>query len=76
MKRKRGNVYANLTQIVFRDVTFFERKYIMTFYWLTPFADSSVNSDWRELVIYYQTNEQDVEQNASINWSTFQSTTI
>ena len=46
----------------------------MTFYWLTPFADSSVNSDWRELVINYHTNEQDVEQNASINWSTFQTT--
>ena len=67
MKRKRGNVYANLTQIVFRDVTFFfARKYLMTFYWLTPFADSFVNSDWQELVIYFHTNKQDVKQIAFI----------
>ena len=32
------------------------RKCIMTFYWLTSFADSFVNSDWLELVIYIHTN--------------------
>ena len=36
----------------------------MTFDWLIPFADSFVNSDWLELVIYFHTNEQDNEQNA------------
>ena len=36
----------------------------MTFHWLTFFADSFVNSDWLELVIFFQTNEQDGEQNA------------
>ena len=36
----------------------------MTFYWLTPFAYSFVNSDWLELVIYFHTNEHDGEQNA------------
>ena len=37
----------------------------MTFDWLIPFADSFVNSDWLELVIYFHTNEQDDdEQNA------------
>ena len=40
----------------------------MTFYWLTPFADSFVNSDWLELVINFQTNEP--------TWSTFQTTAI
>ena len=63
MKRKRGNVYANLTQIVFRDVTFFLQE---NTYWLTPFADSFVNSDWQELVIYFHTNKQDVKQIAFI----------
>ena len=29
----------------------------MTFYWLTPFVDSFVNSDWLDLVIYFHTNE-------------------
>ena len=29
----------------------------MTFYWLTPFVDSFVNSDWLELIIYFHTNE-------------------
>ena len=36
----------------------------MIFHWLTPFADSFVNSDWLELVIFFHTNEQDGEQNA------------
>ena len=36
----------------------------MTFYWLTPFAYSFVNSDWLELVIYFHTYEHDGEQNA------------
>ena len=35
----------------------------MTFYRLTPFADSFVNSYWRELEICFHTNEQDGEQN-------------
>ena len=63
VKQKRGNVYANLTLIVFRDVTLLQKKRIMTFYRLTPFADSFVNSYWRELVICFHTNEQDGEQN-------------
>ena len=29
----------------------------MTFYWLTPFVNSFVNSDWLELIIYFHTNE-------------------
>ena len=36
----------------------------MIFHWLTPFADSFVNSDWLELVIFFHTNEQDGEQNS------------
>ena len=36
----------------------------MTPYWLTPFADSFVNSDWLEFVIYFHTNEQGGELNA------------
>ena len=35
----------------------------MSFYRLTLFADSFVNSYWRELVICFHTNEQDGEQN-------------
>ena len=35
----------------------------MTFYWLTPFADSFVNSDWFGWVIYFHINEQDDELN-------------
>ena len=31
--------------------------YTMTFYWLTPFVNSFVNSDWLELIIYFHTNE-------------------
>ena len=66
LKRKRGNIYANLTQIVLRDVIFFcAIKYIITFHWLI-FSYSFVNSDWRELVIYFYTNQQDVKQNAFI----------
>ena len=42
----------------------FARKYIMTFYWLAPFADSFVNSDCLELVIYFRTNKQESEKNA------------
>ena len=43
----------------------------MTFYWLTPFANSFSNSDWLELEIYFfQTNEQDGEQNVfMVNFS-------
>ena len=41
----------------------FAKTRIMTFYRLTPFADSFVNSYWRELVICFHTNEQDGEQN-------------
>ena len=42
----------------------------MIFHWLTPFADSFVNSDWLELVIFFHTNEQDGEQNAfMVNFS-------
>ena len=29
----------------------------MTFYWLTPFFDSFINSDWLELIIYFHTNK-------------------
>ena len=36
----------------------------MAFYWLTPLADSFVNSDWLEFVIHFQTNEQGGEQSA------------
>ena len=35
----------------------------MTFYWLTPSADSFVNSDWFGWVIYFHINEQDDELN-------------
>ena len=38
----------------------------MIFYWLTLFADSLISSDWLELIIYFQTNELDGEQNAFI----------
>ena len=38
----------------------------MTFYWLTPFVESLVNSNWLELVIYFQTKEPYGEQNAFI----------
>ena len=43
----------------------------MTFYWLTPFANSFSNSDWLELEIYFfQTNEQDSERNVfMVNFS-------
>ena len=42
----------------------------MTFYWLTPFVDSFVNSDWLKMVIYFHTNEQDGEQNTfMVNFS-------
>ena len=42
----------------------------MTFCWLTSLADSFVNSDWLELVIYFQTNEPDGEQNSfMVNFS-------
>ena len=47
----------------------------MTFYWLTPFADSFVNSDWLELVVYFQTNEQSGEQNAFLLFRQQRSTT-
>ena len=60
VKWKRGNVYEN--RVLRRHSLV--RKYIITFYWLTPFADSFLNSDWLELVIYFQTNEQGGEQNA------------
>ena len=33
-----------------------------------------MNSDWLQLVVFYHTNEQDGEQNAS--WSTFQTKVI
>ena len=36
----------------------------MAFYWLTPLADSFVNSDWLKFVIHFQTNEQGGEQSA------------
>ena len=45
----------------------------MTFYWLTPFVDSFVNSDWLDLVIYFHTNEL---VNKTFSWSTFQTTAI
>ena len=45
----------------------------MTFYWLTPFVDSFVNSDWLDLVIYFHTNEL---VNRTLSWSTFQTTAI
>lgn len=65
VKWRQGNVYANLTLIVFHDVPLLrKKKNIMTVYWLTPFANSFSNSDWLELEIYFfQTNEQDGEQN-------------
>ena len=56
VKRRRGNVYVNLTLIVFRDVTL-AKKYTITLYWLTPFVDSFVSSDFLELIIYFHTNE-------------------
>ena len=56
VKRRRGNVYVNLTLIVFRDVTL-AKKYTITLYWLTPFVDSFVSSDLLELIIYFHTNE-------------------
>ena len=43
----------------------------MTFYWLTPFADSFVNSDWRELVSCFHTKEQGGVQNVfMVNFKT------
>ena len=45
----------------------------MNFYWLTPFVDSFVNSDWLDLVIYFHTNEL---VNKTFSWSTFQTTAI
>ena len=45
----------------------------MTFYWLTPFVDSFVNSEWLDLVIYFHTNEL---VNRTLSWSTFQTTAI
>ena len=48
----------------------FARKYIMTLNWLTPFADSLVNSDWFELVIYFHISEQDDELDVfTVNFS-------
>ena len=38
----------------------------MTFYWLAPFADSFVNSDWLKLVINFQTSEPDGGQDAFV----------
>ena len=68
-----GNVYEHRTLLAFCDVTF-AGKYKITFYWLTPFVDSFVNSDRPQLVAFFHTNEQDDEQNAS--WSTFQTKVI
>ena len=48
----------------------FARKYIMTLNWLTPFADSLVNSDWFELVIYFHISEEDDELDVfTVNFS-------
>ena len=42
----------------------------MTFHWLTSLADFFVNSDWLELVIYFQTNEPEGEQKSlMVNFS-------
>ena len=42
----------------------------MTFHRLTSLADFFVNSDWLELVIYFQTNEPDGEQKSlMVNFS-------
>ena len=43
---------------MFRDITVLLKD--------LQFADSFINSDWLELVIYFQTNEPDGEQNAFI----------
>ena len=41
VKWRQGNVYANLTLIVFHDVPLLrKKKNIMTVYWLTPFVNS------------------------------------
>ena len=40
------------------------KKIYNNFLLVNPFADSFLNSDWLELVIYFQTNEQGGEQNA------------
>ena len=49
---------------MFRDVTLLQANIQWPFYWLTPLADSFVNSDWLEFVIHFQTNEQGGEQSA------------
>ena len=49
---------------MFRDVTFFEGKYLKT--WLTPFTDFFCQFWSARVGFYYHTNEQDVKQNASI----------
>ena len=42
----------------------------MMFYWLTPFVDSFLNSDWFELVINFHINKQEGEQNVfTVNFS-------
>ena len=41
----------------------FAKKKYNDFLSVIPFADSFVNSYWRELVICFHTNEQDGEQN-------------
>ena len=42
----------------------------MTLNWLTSFADSLVNSDWFELVIYFHISEQDDELDVfTVNFS-------
>ena len=42
----------------------------MMFYWLTPFVDSLLNSDWFELVINFHINKQEGEQNIfTVNFS-------
>ena len=45
---------------------FFCNKIYNHFSLVNPFSYSFVNSDWRELEIYFYTNEQDVKQNAFI----------
>ena len=41
----------------------------MTFYRLTPFVDSYVNSDWLELVIYCHTDESGEQNYFRVNFS-------
>ena len=45
----------------------------MTFYWLTPFVDTFVISDWLDLVIYIHINEL---VSKTLSWLIFQSTAI